>query len=221
MKRGHGHTLFLRLLIVLTTLFLAGHASGQDCRRPVTLGQIIELLEQRVKENEIIEHIQQYKVDFVLRRQSLDALGRAGATRLLLNAIEENPFRELFFTFPKNGDVVTHYIVVDGWSKSVPNKHLWLFVHPKEGSDWVPQGDEVVPAPNCEWKHAIYLGRPGDPKVDFEIRAVWVDLKAHQELETYFKFQCRKTNNRYPDDCPGVRLPEGTPADQVRVLRVN
>src|SRR5438552_10263311 len=181
MRRGHRYLQILRLLIALTTLFLAGHASGQECP-PQTLHEIINMLEKKAEESDIIKLIQQYRVDFVLTEQSSKALASAHATQPIITAIKDNPFRILWLTFPQDNFVVTQNILVYGRSRRVPNKHLWLFVHPLGKSDWVPQGDEVALKANCDFDHAVYVGRPGDPKGDFVVRAVWLDLKGHQEL---------------------------------------
>ncbi|OLD27722.1 MAG: hypothetical protein AUJ04_03375 [Acidobacteria bacterium 13_1_40CM_3_55_6] len=123
----------------------------------------------------------------------------------MLSKIDNNRFADLFFIFPEKDAVLSNNIEVKGWSKRPPDRHLWLFVHPKGGSDWMPQADEVLLEPDGKWKHVIFLGKEEESKAVFEIRAVWVDLEAHRELETYFKALCRKADKRYPDGCPGIR----------------
>jgi len=207
-------------LVTLLSLTLANCAAAQESRTPLTVSDILKLIDSKVADDTIINHIQQYKVDFGDKR-NLDALVDAGVNRRIREAIEENPFGLLNLTFPNNNDLVSEYIQVEGWGKSFTDKHLWLFVHKKGGSDWTPQGSEVVREKTGEWKHNVYIGRPQDAKVEFEIKAMWVDLRSHRALENYFQFQCRKVNNECLHNCPGIRLPEGIPTAQVTVIRLN
>jgi len=85
----------------------------------------------------------------------------------------------------------------------------------------VPQANEVAPEKTGEWKHNIYVGRPQDVKAEFEIKAMWVDLRSHRALETFFQSQCRQVNGESPYNYPGIKLPEGTPTAQVTVTRLN
>jgi hypothetical protein len=65
------------LLLILITLFLATCAAGQEPRKPLTVADILELVGNKVHDDVIIKHIQQYKVDFFLDQQNLDVLIKA------------------------------------------------------------------------------------------------------------------------------------------------
>jgi len=87
----------------------------------------------------------------------------------MLSKIDNNRFADLFFIFPEKDAVLSNNIEVKGWSKRPPDRHLWLFVHPKGGSDWMPQADEVLLEPDGKWKHVIFLGKEEESKAVFEL----------------------------------------------------
>jgi len=76
----------------ICVLLLMGPGLDAFAQSPLTLNQVVELLESSVEEAEIIKQIEDFKVDFGLTLQTLQALIRAGATEALLNAIEDNRF---------------------------------------------------------------------------------------------------------------------------------
>jgi hypothetical protein len=143
----------------------------------------------------------------------------AGASPRILEEIKLNPLQALYFTYPNNGDVTSHFFTVEGWTKTFPDKHLWLFVHPKGASDWLPQDEEVQPDADGNWMHNVYVGRAQDCGLDFEIKAAWVDSESNRKLKAYFQLRCKSVKTEYPDNCPGIRLPQGNPTAQVAIIR--
>jgi hypothetical protein len=229
-KRERYQARALGVLILLAMLspvsWTHGHEAKQQDgkqpeRRPLTVDELVGLLANpKIKEEEIINRIQEYKLGFGLDPGSLAKLERASVTDRILEAIPKNQWADLFFTYPPSGRRVRRLTTVYGWSKPFPGKHLWLFVHPTEVVDWTPQPEEVTIGANGEWHHTVYVGRVQEPRiVDFEIKAVWVDAAAQSVLEEYFSSKCRRDGDSYPDNCPAVRISPGAPVAQTAVLR--
>lgn len=209
-------------LLIATTLILAASAFAQEPpKRRLSIEDIRHLLKAGVKEPEIIEQIQRYKVDFSLNTKNVPSLTNAGASPRILDAIEENLFQDLYFTFPGNGNEIGRIIRVEGWSKIFPGKHLWVFVRRKAEVNWVPQDNDVVPDPDGAWKHVVFLGAEKESNLNFEIKAVWVDSKSHRDLLSHVQSRCKDEKNQWSDRCPGIRFPEGDPIALVTVRRSN
>jgi hypothetical protein len=153
--------------LIAIAIILAVSAFAQEAPRPLSLNDIRHLLREKVEDRLIIEQIQRYKVDFSLNKETVASLTDAGASRGIRDAVEENPFQLLYFTFPNNGDVVGRIIRVEGWSKTFPGKYLWLFVRRKAEVNWVPQDNEVVPDLDGKWKHVVYVGDSKESNVNF------------------------------------------------------
>jgi len=183
-------------------------------RRPVTFDQIIDLLKNKVKETEIKNQIEQFKVDFDLTPESTAKLVRAGASDELLKVIKTNRSGELVITYPRNGEECGATTRVEGRSMIIPDKFLWIFAHRKGLSVWWPQSGVVLVEKNGTWVQGVNLGEPRDIGFDFEIKAMWVDATVDRRMKDYL------ANGEKTGQYPGIPLLEGSPTAEVTVRKV-
>lgn len=141
---------------------------------------------------------------------------RAGASDDLLNAIEKNLCSDLIIFYPKNGDQVGSDVRVEGRSKNISDKFLWLFAHREDLSDkWWPQGGVIKVKPDGKWVGAVNAGIEKDIGFDFEIVAIWVDSTTHKILESYLE------ENEKTQKYPALKLPDGSPMTKLIVRKVS
>ena len=213
----------LRLPVALLLLTLATDTSAQStCEQPFTLAEVVHLV-KNADESAIIRAIQQHKVDFALTRENLELLTNMDATSRVLAAIEDNPYQELYFTFPHTNQVISHHIEVKGCGKHFPGRYLRLFTHQQGVSDWLRQVGAVHIEADGTWSHPVCIGRALDDGPAFEIKAVWVGEKTHEKMEAALR-TCKRSNEICPDRCPGTQLPSVpslVPTAQVRVFRLD
>lgn len=184
----------------------------------LTFENILNLLNKKVDQKDIIKQIIQYKVEFELDRQKTTKLARVGASDELLDVIEKNLKKQeelLVITFPRNGEECGANVRVEGRSKIYKNKFLWLFAHLKGLSVWWPQSGVInVDTTNGEWVQRARLGQPEDVGFDFEIKVMWVEESVHRRMKDYL------SNGEKTGDFPGIPLPDGYPIAQVKVRKV-
>jgi hypothetical protein len=200
-------------ITALVLVVLSGSERKAAAQQPFSSVQVIGLLDKKVPEAEIKKQIEQYKVSFELTVENTRALLRAGASDELLRVIENNLYRELVITSPKNDAEAGSVIKVQGRSKKFSGKHLWVFAQRKGLSVWWPQGGEVDLDENGEWMQSAFIGQPQDVGFKFEIAAVWVTESIHKDMIDYL--QSAEKSGRYP----GIRLPDGVPAVRVTVRK--
>jgi hypothetical protein len=211
-KEGHG--LFKYFWIVTLYLLVLGFPAHElYAQQPFTVEQIITLLDKKVAESDIKTQIEKYKVTFQLTTANTRSLIRAGASDGLLKIIEDNLYQEVSITSPKKDEEVGATLRIQGRSKKIPDKHLWVFVQRQGLSVWWPQGGEVKVDENGEWTQGAFVGRPEDVGFKFEIVATWVNAAVHKDLIDYL--QTVERTGRYP----GIRLPEGSPEARVTVRK--
>ena len=184
-------------------------------QQPFSLEHVLQLIEAETPETDIINQVEEYKVDFALDTENMRALIRAGASDALLEALERNPYRDLTITFPANGAEVGATLTVEGRSRANPGKHLWLFAHRKGLAVWWPQIGEILLDADGSWIQSAFLGQARDVGFDFEIRAIWVDAGTHNQLTSYL------AHGAQTGSYPGMALPAGSPSAQITVEKVS
>jgi hypothetical protein len=194
-------------------------SSREECTTPFSVSQIEQhLLKNDLKEDDLIKQIQLYKVDFALE-PAFDRLVKADASDHLRETIDQNPYRPLYFTFPNDLKGVSSYFRVEGCSKGFSNKHLWLFVQREGEIDGIAQHKEVKPESNGKWRHYVLIPEPKEIPARFQIKAVWVDTKSHQDLVSHIQSLCTNVDGERSERCPGVRVPESNVTASVTVIR--
>ncbi|RMH17290.1 MAG: hypothetical protein D6696_16105 [Acidobacteria bacterium] len=200
------------LVSLVAATLVAGAAAAQE---PFTLDQVLELLEAKADQEEIIEQIESHKADFELSRENLTALVRAGASDALLEAIEAHPYQPLVITSPAEGAEVGAYARVTGRSQPIPGKHLWLFAHRKDLAVWWPQSGEILLEEDGTWQQSAFLGQPQDVGFDFELVVRWVSDDVHRRMVDYL------SRGEATGHFPGIRLPDGEPSATVTVRKTS
>lgn len=200
-------------IVAVFSLVLGVSERNAPAQQPFSVEQVANLLEKKVAESEIKKQIEQYKASFELTTENIRALIRAGASDQLLKVIENNIYRELIITSPKNEEEVSSVVKIQGKGKKLPGKHLWVFAQRKGLSVWWPQGGEAEIGENGEWVQSTFIGQPQDVGFKFEIVAIWVSDSIHKDLIDYL--QTIEKTGRYP----GIRLPEGSPVARVTVRK--
>jgi hypothetical protein len=111
-------------------------------------------------------------------------------------------------TSPQNGDAVGRQAEVRGTAALPPGMFLWVFAHREGLARWWPQGGGAarVKGKTGEWVVLATYGDDKDPPgAAFEIIAVIVDQKSHDEIVKYV--QKSESENYYP----GMELPPADP----------
>ena len=207
------------LFIVLSINDLATQEK-KKLEKPFTCEEIIKLLESKMDQDRIIEQIKRIRVNCDLNPKMVRKLVLAGASEALLDVIEKYPFKDLSIIIindPKPGEEVGRIVKIEGKSKAVKDKFLWVFAHLKENILWYPQGGTVDIKEDETWqKQRVILGRvQNDIGFDFEIIAIWVDKRTNTEIKNHITEGIKKIG-----EVPGMPLPEGSPSALVTVKRV-
>lgn len=208
--------IFLVLVILGLGMINIYAQEEKQAEKPLSCDEILKLLKSKADQSRIIEQIKNLRVDCDLNSNTkmYRELVLAGASVELLEAIKNNPYTDIVITYPKPGTEAGATIKVEGKSKEIKGKYLWVFAH-REGLEvWWPQGGTVQLKENGEWRQGVFLGQPHDAGFDFEIIVMWVDEKTNREMKDYLA-KGEKTGHY-----PGIPLPDGSPSAKVTIHKV-
>lgn len=184
---------------------------------PYTANQIIELLKERISENDIIKQVEKSKVNFEVTDDLDDKLREEGARAKLIRAIRSNRYQQEFvlkINSPSEDEECGHSVVVNGKTSSIlPNKYLWVFAHRRGLTKWWPQSGAVKVENNGSWEQTVYLGNEKDINSRFEIIVMWVDAEDNKKIEN--DMRAAEATGNYK----GRELPKGSPSAQVTVIK--
>lgn len=199
------------LLLGLPTPALDALAQAPQAPRPtpLTYEQVLDLVKKEVPEAEIIAQVERFGVNFELTRKQERKLLRLDVSDDLLDAIDNNRFQELIITSPQNGGDCKEQTRVIGRGIKISGSHLWIFARRQGLTGWWPQGGEVYIESEGTWKQNVWLGQSQDVGFNFEIKALWVDDTAHQDMLNYL------TRGNNENHYPPIPLPDGTLSAQV------
>jgi hypothetical protein len=184
--------------------------------KPLSCEEILKLFKSKMDQARIIEQVKNLQVDCDLNSNTemYRELILANASVKLLDTIKKNQYSEIIITFPKPGAEAGATIKVEGKSKKIKGKYLWIFTQ-REGLEiWWPQGGTVKLKENGDWRQGVFLGAHQDIGYDFVIIAKWVDKKINRELKDYL---AKGERTRH---YPGIPLPSGSPSEKLSVHKV-
>jgi hypothetical protein len=191
-------------------------------KKPLELNEITQYLKKAVPESTLIKDVKTLRVNFELNSANTAKLARAGASDNLLEVIGNNFAKnvnqtykgELKITNPHEGFECGTQLRVEGKSQIYPGRYLWLFVHRSDLPGWWPQNSAIKIKPDGSWMQGAYIGVPADVGFDFEIKAIWINDAAHNEMVQYIK------DGTSTSSYPPISLPDGEPTTMITVKKV-
>jgi hypothetical protein len=101
-----------------------------------------------------------------------------------------SPAVQVNIVFPVNKDKVPEFITMEGTATGdVKNAHLWIVSRQESTLNYFPQGEEIHPTTNGDWKSSgvrIGAGQEGIGK-RHELKVVQVNEIMHEAFQLYFK----------------------------------
>ena len=82
---------------------------------------------------------------------------------------------------PNRGERVSESGMVAGTAHLAGDAHLWVLVHRKDVDGWWPQGGGETAVAGGQWSAPVKYGGPQDAGYDFEIAAVIVRRRVHEQ----------------------------------------
>ena len=175
-------------------------------------------MNSELDQEQIIQQVKEIHIDCDMTPKIVRKLVLAGASESLLEAMETYQAKNLetiIITSPITGENVGATTKVEGKSKKVQGKDLWIFAHREGLNVWWPQGGSVTIKDYGEWRQGVFLGGPQDIGFDFEIKAIWIDKKESQKLNDYL------AKGSATGSYQGIALPDGSPSTMVIVHKTS